>query len=155
MALFNPPTPLSPPTPDGGPDGASDICREDFELPAHASAVADARAKVGGQLRRWGLPDDLGHTAQLVISEFFTNAVLHTDSGRVCCLLQLCERWLRIEVADEGGDPAEVLPRQAAEEDVDGRGLQLVGALAEQWGVQVGGRRPGRVVWAELNVADD
>lgn len=150
MTLLRPSTASSPSV--RARDGDADACRE-FQLPAHAHAVADARDKVCRQLHRWGLPEDLGHTAQLVISEFFTNAVLHTDSGQVRCLLQVCERWLRIEVTDEGGAHSEVAPRDAAEEDVNGRGLQLVSAVAEQWGVHAGGRQAGRVVWAELSLA--
>lgn len=123
-----------------------------FELPAHATAVADARERVRGQLRSWGLPDDLGLTAQLIVSEFFTNAVVHTDSCRVRCRLQVCERWLRIEVCDEGAGCAQVAPREAGAEDVNGRGLQLVSAVAEQWGVRSDSEDWGRVVWAELNL---
>ncbi|GAB2818073.1 hypothetical protein GCM10027091_56800 [Streptomyces daliensis] len=126
------------------------VRREGFDLPAHASAVAQAREKVCGQLRHWGLPEDLGDMAQLVISEFFTNAVLHTDSGRVRCHLQVCQERLRIEVRDEGG--GHVAPREAAAEDVNGRGLQLVSAVAEKWGVLGGGPHLGRVVWAELSL---
>jgi len=148
VAPFRTSTAPAPPTRGDG----SDAARREFQLPAQAAAVADARDTVCRQLDRWGLPDDLGYTAQLVISEFVTNAVLHTDSERVSCLLQVCERWLRIEVTDEGGGHSEVTPREAAEEDVNGRGLQLVGAVAEQWGVHTGGRQAGRVVWAELSL---
>jgi anti-sigma regulatory factor (Ser/Thr protein kinase) len=128
------------------------VRREGFELPAHATAVADAREKVRGQVRSWGLPEDLVRTAQLVVSEFFTNAVVHTDSCRVRCRLQVCEQRLRIEVFDEGAECDEVVPRQAAAEDVNGRGLQLVNAVAEAWGVRSDGADAGRVVWAELTL---
>ncbi|MDJ1131141.1 ATP-binding protein [Streptomyces iconiensis] len=131
-------------------DPADTVRHEGFDLPAHASSVARARAVVGGQLRRWGFPEDLGHTAQLVISEFVTNAVLHTDSGRIGCSLQLRGHQLRIEVTDEGTDNCAPLPRSATPDEVNGRGLQLVGALAERWGVSAGDTRCGRVVWAEL-----
>lgn len=124
--------------------------REDFELPAHASAVAQARERVCGQLRRWNLPEELGHTAQLVISEFFTNAVVHTESGQVRCRLRADGELLRIEVTDEGGGNGEIEPRDAAGDDTDGRGLHLVSALAEQWGVLGDGGPLGRIVWAEL-----
>jgi len=142
-----------PLTASGPVGGGGRLSREGFfELPAHATAVADARAKVCGQLRSWGLPEDLGHTAQLVVSEFFTNAVVHTDSCRVRCQLRVCEQRLRIEVIDEGADCAEVAAREAAAEDVNGRGLQLVSAVAETWGVQAGSRSTGRLVWAELSL---
>lgn len=149
MAFSRSSTPLPPSAPDGGGVG---VRRDGFELPAQATAVADARARVRVQLRSWGLPEDLGCTAQLVVSEFFTNVVVHTDSCRVRCRLQLCSERLRIEVCDEGGECGQVLPRQASAEDVSGRGLQLVGAVAEKWGVQPDPQQRGRVVWAELSL---
>lgn len=147
MALSRPVIPFTP----SGPVGAV-VRHEGFELPAHATAVADAREKVRGQVRSWGLPEELGRTAQLVVSEFFTNAVVHTDSCRVRCRLQVCEQRLRIEVLDEGAGCGQVVPRQAAPGDVNGRGLQLVSALAETWGVRSEDSDSGRVVWAELTL---
>ncbi|WP_326686629.1 MULTISPECIES: ATP-binding protein [unclassified Streptomyces] len=147
MASSHPPTQLIP---SHQADPAEAVRREGFELPAHTSSVSRARAHVSGQLRRWGFPEDLGHTAQLVISEFVTNAVLHTDSGRIGCSLHLDGERLRIEVSDEGAEGCAPQPRIATPEEVNGRGLQLVGALAERWGVSSGDARCGRVVWAEL-----
>lgn len=143
------PAPLQLPLPHPAP-APDPVRREGFELPAHTSSVARARAHAAGQLRRWGFPEDLGHTAQLVISEFFTNAVLHTNSGRVHCSLRLSGRRLRIEVSDEGTERCSPTEREATTDEVNGRGLQLVGALAESWGVSAADPRCGRVVWAEL-----
>lgn len=146
MALSRPVIPLTP----SGPAGAV-VRHEGFELPAHATAVADAREKVRGHAQNWGLPEELVRAAQLVVSEFFTNAVVHTDSCRVRCRLQITGgQRLRIEVCDEGGDCGQVRPREAAAEDVNGRGLQLVNAVAETWGVRSEDSDSGRVVWAEL-----
>ncbi|QPP05584.1 ATP-binding protein [Streptomyces bathyalis] len=147
MALSRPVIPLSPSEPVGAL-----VRRGGFELPAHATAVADAREMVRGQVLSWGLPEELGRTAQLVVSEFFTNAVVHTDSCRVRCRLQVHEQRLRIEVCDEGVGCDAVTPRQAAAEDVNGRGLQLVNAVAETWGVRSEDSDSGRVVWAELTL---
>ncbi|WP_314174158.1 ATP-binding protein [Streptomyces winkii] len=149
MALSRPVIPLTP----SGPAGAL-VRREGFELPAHATAVADAREKVWGQVRSWGLPEELGRTAQLVVSEFFTNAVVHTDSCRVRCRLLVMGERLRIEVCDEGAECDDVAPREAATEDVNGRGLQLVNAVAETWGVRSEDPDTGRVVWAELTLPE-
>lgn len=125
---------------------------EDFELPADAAAVADARERVFERLSSWGLPDEVRHTAALVISEFFTNAVVHTDTSRVRCRLHLREQLVRIEVLDEGGGLRGVAAREAEEGDVNGRGLKLVSAVAEKWGVQTGSEQSGRLVWAELSL---
>ncbi|MBB1257099.1 ATP-binding protein, partial [Streptomyces sp. OF3] len=60
---------------------------------------------------------------------------------------------LRVEVADPRGDR---LPAVAAEAESDehesGRGLVLVAALADRWGVVVG-PTPRKTVWAEIDLA--
>lgn len=149
MILSRPVTPSPAPAPAaGGPVGPAR--REGFELPAHPWAVHDARDRVVGQLLSWGLSEGLGETARLVVSEFFTNAVVHTASRRIRCQLQLRSQRLRIEIGDEGGGRTEVVPRTAGIDDVGGRGLQLVSALTDRWGVAPARRGRGRVVWAEL-----
>ncbi|MEU5839001.1 ATP-binding protein [Streptomyces diacarni] len=147
MASSYPPAQLSSPAPAAVADEAR---QEGFELPAHTSSVARARAHLRSHLLRWGFPEDLGHTAQLVISEFVTNAVLHTDTGRIGCSIHLDGSRLRIEVTDEGTQTRAPQPRSAGPDEVNGRGLQLVGALAQRWGVSARDTRCGRVVWAEL-----
>lgn len=142
-----------PPARHGEEGSGGRVRHEGFDLPALASAVAQARERVQGRLHSWGLPEDLGFTAQLVVSEFVTNALVHTESARISCRLRVCSERLRIEVVDEGGCPSQVKPREAGWGDVNGRGLQLVGAVAEQWGVQSGGTCAGRTVWAELALA--
>ncbi|MEU2603858.1 ATP-binding protein [Streptomyces albus] len=149
VAPSYPPAQLSLPAPA---PAADETRQEGFELPAHTSSVARARAQLRSRLDRWGFPEELGHTAQLVISEFVTNAVLHTDTVRIGCLIQLNGKRLRIEVTDEGSQRCGPQPRSATPDEVNGRGLQLVGALAQRWGVSVRDTRCGRTVWAELGL---
>lgn len=54
---------------------------------------------------------------------------------------------LRVEVQDSGGGEPRI-PEQA---DEGGRGLLLVAALADKWGVDE--RDPGKVVWCEFAAA--
>lgn len=130
-------------------DSRPGLLAADFELQADGHAVADARRRVRRQLRRWAFPADICDTAQLLVSELFTNAVLHTDSSRVGCALRAGGSRLRVEVRDDGGD-AEPTPRHAGPEDEQGRGLLLVDTFAEDWGVDRIGARSGCVVWFEL-----
>lgn len=88
--------------------------------------------------------------AQLLVAELANNAATH---GRVPgrnfqLLLYVVGRTLRIEVTDTRGDR---LPQRhlAAPSDECGRGLTLVAALADRWGV-VPGLPPRKTVWAEL-----
>ncbi|CAM5366246.1 ATP-binding protein [Streptomyces fumanus] len=91
----------------------------------------------------------------LCVSELATNAVLHgVPPGRGFGLRLVLHPGgtLRIEVHDSGGGPETVrVPEaEAAAESEHGRGLLLVSAVADKWGVD--GRRPGKTVWAEFDV---
>ncbi|WP_063784454.1 ATP-binding protein [Streptomyces sp. SBT349] len=123
---------------------------ERFELPAVAASVADARSRVARRADRWGLPDTVRDTAQLIISELFTNALLHTDSHIVICRLESAGHRLRLEVADEGPGLARLFPRAPSSEAEHGRGLMLLDALAARWGVISPENGRGCTVWAEV-----
>jgi anti-sigma regulatory factor (Ser/Thr protein kinase) len=108
-----------------------------------------ARLLATEQLRAWGVPLD---RAPQIVAELAANAVTH---GRVPgrdfrLTLYVVAATLRIEVTDTRGDE---LPRIAPEPDPadaeSGRGLLLVDALADRWGVAEGAR-PRKTVWAEV-----
>ncbi|WP_233221206.1 ATP-binding protein [Streptomyces carminius] len=130
--------------------------RDAFHLPAIGASVAEARRRVRARLTEWGIGAMVRDNAQLVVSELFTNAVRHTDSDKVDCELRFTGRRLRLEVTDRGAGPARPRARCAAgtvdAEGESGRGLLLVGALVEEWGVRPGIGR-GHMVWAELRCA--
>lgn len=90
--------------------------------------------------------DDAG----LVLSELFTNAVRHSDSDRVSCVVKVTGNLLCLEVADQGCGTTEPLPREPGVDEECGRGLQLVNAIALSWGVQTCPDGRGRLVWAVL-----
>ncbi|MGW3243988.1 ATP-binding protein [Streptomyces sp. NPDC001070] len=123
-----------------------------LRLPAQASSVGVARRQVRSALSRWGL-EGLGDDAGLVVSELFTNAVVHSGSDHVACLLWTAAGKLHVEVVDEGRGPAGPLARRAADGDENGRGLALVAHLAEGWGVRPPAHGIGRTVWAILSCA--
>lgn len=129
-------------------DSGPGLLAADFALQADGHAVADARRRVRRQLRRWAFPEDFCDTAQLLVSELFTNAVLHTDSSQVGCVLRAGGSRLRVEVRDDGGGDALPSPQHVGPEDEHGRGLLLVDTFAEEWGVDRVGA--GCVVWFEL-----
>ena len=112
--------------------------------PTHED-VGAARRFVAVRCGDWGC-GDLVDDAELVVSELVTNALVH---GAGYCELRaaLSDAALRLQVIDEGiGMPD---PRTAGQGDEHGRGLLLVSALCEAWGVEAlpGG---GKVVWAEI-----
>lgn len=108
-----------------------------------------ARLLATEQLRSWGLPLD---PADQIVAELATNAATH---GRIPgrdfrLLLYVVADTLRIEVTDTRDDqlPTPQLPTHESE---SGRGLLLVDALADRWGVTPG-LPPRKTVWAELTL---
>ncbi|UXY29718.1 ATP-binding protein [Streptomyces sp. HUAS TT20] len=108
-----------------------------------------ARLLATEQLRSWGLPSE---EAAQVVAELAVNAATHGRvPGRDFRLsLYVVADTLRIEVTDTRGDGLPC-PGQPTSESESGRGLVLVEALADRWGV-VPGPRPRKTVWAELTV---
>ncbi|MBT3151469.1 ATP-binding protein [Streptomyces sp. CHD11] len=106
-----------------------------------------ARLLAVDTLRNWGLPHE---RASHVIAELAANVATHGRlPGRSFRLtLYVIGGTLRIEVTDTRGDrmPDPQVPDPAAE---SGRGLLLVEALADRWGVTEGWF-PRKTVWAEL-----
>jgi anti-sigma regulatory factor (Ser/Thr protein kinase) len=108
-----------------------------------------ARLLATEQIRSWGLPLD---PAEHIVAELATNAATH---GRVPgrdfrLTLYVVGGTLRIEVTDTRGDR---LPRptRPAPDAITGRGLLVVAALADRWGVSPG-PHPRKTVWAEVGV---
>lgn len=138
---------------------AAAALRYAFRLPALHPFVPEARRRAVARLREWGVHEDVRGDAELVLSELFTNAVLHTRSVEIGCVLAVSGSRLRVEVADEGCRSTERRPRPAGAggpagseepEEENGRGLLLVKALAGEWGVRAGENGHGSVTWADL-----
>lgn len=135
---------------------------------ADLRAVPEVRRALRDLLRNWGGPgrDTTGRggpgedgkrdekrnatgpaaTAELLTSELVTNALLHTDHDALVTATLATDR-LRVEVRDfDGGDPRPRVPD--ADTGTHGRGLLLVEALADVWGVRE--HTVGKSVWFEL-----
>ncbi|AJF66044.1 ATP-binding protein [Streptomyces vietnamensis] len=95
-------------------------------------------------LRTRELPYGVVESAEHVVAELAANAATHGRvTGRSFRLaLRVHVDVLRIEVTDTRGTD---LPRRL------GRGLLLVEALADRWGVEPG-PVPRKTVWAELDL---
>ncbi|MER5743576.1 MULTISPECIES: ATP-binding protein [unclassified Streptomyces] len=120
-----------------------------FALPACPESVAGARRLTRARLDQWRLDADACDSAILIVSELFTNAVVHTMSARVVCELRRLDRKLRITVQDQGHQPGGPRLRRGSD-DEHGRGLVLVDAMCSAWGSRDAGNGSGRIVWAEL-----
>jgi anti-sigma regulatory factor (Ser/Thr protein kinase) len=115
-----------------------------------AESVAEVRRQVGEVLRQWRL-GGLVDSALLVVSELATNVVQHARGIGEFFEVTLRRRpgALLVEVADSyrWAMPVPVKPEP---EETSGRGLLLVAALAEAWGVRP--RVVGKTVWVRLAV---
>lgn len=84
----------------------------------------------------------------LLTSELVSNALLHART-QVDLLLVMAASALRVEVHDSSRRQPQL--RAAAPPDATtGRGLLMVDALAERWGID--GTADGKTVWFELPV---
>ncbi|MFI6456639.1 ATP-binding protein [Streptosporangium amethystogenes] len=106
-----------------------------------------ARHLVRAQLTDWGY-DGESDIAELLVSELFTNALLH-GRGAPIITLSFREGTLRCEVEDENPAPLQV--REESDTGENGRGLLLVDILSRSWGTdRTRTGRPGKTVWFEL-----
>ena len=111
-------------------------------LPAQ---VRHARELARDTLATWGLTE-CSETVELLVSELVTNAVRHGAGDIGLRLIRTGS--LLCEVRDDGYDLPNLRGTDLTAEN--GRGLQLVTALAERWGAQ---RTPtGKVVWFEQSL---
>lgn len=120
------------------------------QWPLTARAVGRARRELRGALVEWKL-GELTESAELVLSELMTNAVLHARSPRGRLVETRYERTatgVRIEVHDANNRIPHV--GRPGDEDEYGRGLVLVDALTDRrWGVS-SRQGVGKLVWAHL-----
>ncbi|MEV0998152.1 ATP-binding protein [Nonomuraea sp. NPDC050202] len=127
--------------PSGGSLAAPQARAVEYLLPSAPSGVAETRSLVRAELDRWGLAH-VTDDCLLIVSELVTNVVRHGGSAYT---LRLEERAGRLygEVFDPGdGVP---LQRSPGVDALSGRGLQIVGAIAEEWGVAKADN--GKLVW--------
>lgn len=118
---------------------------------ARPESVSQARSFTAEALADWDLPDR-AEEIRLCVSELATNALVHgTAPGHgFLVTLDADEEVVRLEVHDSRRQHPEA--RQAAGTDTSGRGLVLVNALADDWGVQA--RSPfGKIVWSCFKAA--
>ncbi|MEU9325631.1 ATP-binding protein [Streptomyces canus] len=112
-----------------------------------------ARRLVSHRLNEWGHPytSPANETVTLIAAELTANAVRHGHVPGRDFHLSVTEtapgNTLRIEVTDTR---AEKLPAPGTQplDGESGRGLLLIDALADDWGVTPRPNGPGKTVWA-------
>lgn len=118
----------------------------------HPRGVARSRSILRDALGGWGMEQEVAEAAELVLSELVTNALrVRVPSDRqvgVGFAYDSGEGVLRLEVSDAGAGCPEL--RSPGEDETCGRGLMLVDALADCWGVCGREGGIGKTVWAEF-----
>ncbi|MER0242553.1 ATP-binding protein [Streptomyces sp. HSW2009] len=110
--------------------------------------IGQVRRIVSAQLRYWHL-DQLIESVALGVSELLTNVYLHAEPDKRCTVdLVWVLDQLTVSVRDR--DVREPAPPAPGPLGTHGRGLALVAAVSQSWGVrQVAG---GKAVWFALPV---
>ncbi|WP_031476484.1 ATP-binding protein [Streptomyces bicolor] len=112
-----------------------------------------ARLLATTQLRAWDLSPEVTERAEHIVAELAANAALHGRvqgrDFRLALTFDTTTGLLRIAVIDAKGGQLPVAPAESATDGETGRGLLLVGALADRWGTEP--HPPGcKTVWAEV-----
>jgi anti-sigma regulatory factor (Ser/Thr protein kinase) len=121
-------------------------------LPADEMAPALARHRLRDVLAGWHLEDEtIVDAAQLCASEIVTNVVMHARQASVMTVSR-DDGALRIHVHQPPASQAPpVAPvAQVSEDDVAGRGIALVDAVASRWGTE--STDDGHTVWFEIDL---
>ncbi len=120
--------------------------------PTHVSRRFRAEPPSVGEARHFLLsllPDGCGDAADsvaLMLSELATNAVQHASSDfEVSVDIAPGGRHLRVAVSDSAETFG--VPQDANAEASDGRGLHIVRALADAWGIDMRRGQVGKTVW--------
>jgi anti-sigma regulatory factor (Ser/Thr protein kinase) len=119
----------------------------DLELPASPDSPSSARDCVSRLLHRalTQRRDD----ALVVVSELTSNAVRHV---RQPFRLDLALTATHLTVAVTDSSRQEPILRPTRRDAGDGRGVQLVNALSESWGVRLI-HKNGKTVWSRISTA--
>ncbi|MFD5596150.1 ATP-binding protein [Streptomyces griseorubiginosus] len=120
----------------------------DLAFSAEPEEVGALRWIMRLHLGIWGL-QHISDQAQLCVSELVANVITHVGVGTPATLtVSMSGPRLRIEVHDPD---TRALPTllDAAPDAECGRGMALVGAVSDRWGVQL--RADRKVTWCELS----
>ncbi|MFF3331123.1 ATP-binding protein [Streptomyces sp. NPDC002888] len=97
-------------------------------------------------LDEWGLAD-LSDAVELATTELIANVVRHVPDRRCTFLLLRQTEGIRVEVTD-GGPELPCAPSEVSLEAEGGRGLMLLDAVVDKWGVSPW-PSAGKTIWFE------
>lgn len=125
--------------------------RTKIELPPVPSAPQEARAFTCWVLSDWGLAQPVGPVSE-VVSVLVMQALTRTPLALELMLSRVDEQ-IRVAVRDRDPGAAAELSVESPDRWLSGRGLRLLHAVADGWGM-IPARSGGKTLWAVLNVAN-
>ncbi len=114
-----------------------------WDLPSEPEFIAKARTMVRETLGSWGLRTEIGDV-ELIVSELYTNAVVH-GGPHITLTLRLAGPILSGAITDHSASAPALVRADAFAEH--GRGLAIVDALADRWGIAPKTEESGKTVW--------
>lgn len=127
---------------------SASVGRYETWLPPDPVSARAARRFVRANLGQHLGTDGWVDTAELLVSELVTNALVHARTG-IGLAVNVFVDAVRLEVSDDDSDhPVRLSPRETA---TTGRGLRIVELLADESGV--GDSSSGKVLWFSLGPA--
>lgn len=118
------------------------------ELTVRPKALAGIRRIVAAHLRLWGR-EETAALAALCTTELLSNVAKHADSPVCVLTLQSKAQAVRVTVSDDSC--ALPVVREPDWNSQSGRGMFLIGAMADAWGVEL--TALGKDVWVEIRLA--
>ena len=123
-------------------------------LPTNPALVREARHTLTACLASWHVPEETVDSAELILSELLTNAVIHTTCPDVT-LDVTAHRYPHPELHLAVTDRSSALPHpptasHSPSHAGHGRGLALVAALATAWGTTPSVDAKAKTVWARV-----
>jgi anti-sigma regulatory factor (Ser/Thr protein kinase) len=112
-------------------------------LPSDVASLGEGRRFVARTLRDWNVEESRIQPVLLVANELVANAIVHARSAPVLSLAESSGGDLLLRVSDESR--ALPVPQAPTVDDDGGRGLILVEALSDRWGIDTDAR--GKSVW--------
>lgn len=115
------------------------------------SRIAQVRRIVSAQLRYWGL-DPLIDRAALGVTELLANVHRHAGPDKRC-IVEISLQPARLTVSVRDRDPRLPTLREggtAGTLTTSGRGLALVAAVSDSWGIRGHDDGSGKTVWFAL-----
>ncbi|MFC4532371.1 ATP-binding protein [Sphaerisporangium dianthi] len=128
----------------GTPDGQRAAY---WDIPRDPTVLADVRKMIRLTLSTWrlaGAGDDLTDDVVLASAEVLSNAVVH-GLPPIWFRLQMSDETLLAEITDHGAGRPE--PRTGSDDAEHGRGMTIVEALSDEWGVLPAPEGVAKTVW--------